>query len=743
MTYLADNSGRPMFGGLKLQAPVVSTPPSGSPIEMPSNAWAVSDSSTDSKFDYELTSAYDDVKSTYSITNIYLRAGSTSEPWEEITNAVGTYTSSFTVPTGIPIKVWIRLVNASGESETEYYKEVTVVNAAPIVTNVTPTPTSTTLNVGWTTNTGSGTGYCLVDQTASHTGSEVEAGGTFDDSAAVSASGAQPTFSITGLTAETSYYVHVVHKVGSEYSNVVSTAFTTEAAPTGTVVSSYEQAQAAVDGGASNILVAPGTYTYNGANGWIQLLKNLDRTNNPLTFQSQDPSNPAIFVNQAFNMSGSHYITVKNITSKNNGGWGRTASHFSDNNGASSSNLTFDNITIDGSGSWAASGLSITSPTSPSSSYGNQVGETVANAFRFNQDGTKNITIKNCNASYVWIFFECPVNGDITVENNTIDIWYWDCFNVNSKYSLGDYTTGNRIFAYNKILRTIGYHNEIQQGDPHMDAVQMQGPPFLENILFYQNIFASGDGSRASYLQGGLQNVPTKNIAYVENVWLTKNAPHGVWYDGNTTIYRQGLHERCTYGCAVWNSATSIRVRSNGTGHILVKDTLARAFENQSTTGKLILELRNSATYSSYSNTFSGPSGPNTGAEALTAFTPLTNLSGRGALTTEGEFRNLPHVPTMPGQPGLTGGSGQYTIDSVTAPTLMSPKQVSQGGHTITRWDTQWSTSGNNGTWTVVTNKGAGDTVTGVSSGTIYVSVRAVNSAGEGVWSEPTTVVVS
>ena len=111
---------------------------------------------------------------------------------------------------------------------------------APTLSSPVGTKTGqTTADGGVTTDEGNGTLYMVTTQSATQPSAAQIAAGTdeadvaadFDDSLAVSAAGVK-TFSITGLTANTTYYNHYVHvdAAGNASTVVSSASFTTDAA---------------------------------------------------------------------------------------------------------------------------------------------------------------------------------------------------------------------------------------------------------------------------------------------------------------------------------------------------------------------------------------------------------------------------------------------------------------------------------------------------------------------------------
>ena len=108
---------------------------------------------------------------------------------------------------------------------------------APVLSSPTGTETGATTASGTvTTDEGNGTLYFIATENATETAGTIKAG----SSQAVTGTGSQAV-SVSGLTPETTYYLHYVHDdASSNESNVVnSSSFTTEVAPAGLAV--YEQ----------------------------------------------------------------------------------------------------------------------------------------------------------------------------------------------------------------------------------------------------------------------------------------------------------------------------------------------------------------------------------------------------------------------------------------------------------------------------------------------------------------------
>jgi hypothetical protein len=86
--------------------------------------------------------------------------------------------------------------------------------------------------LSWSTTDANGTAYWLVDTNATRTSAQViSGGGAASGSRVVTVSGAQSSFTATGLTASTAYYFHLVHVDAAGNISIVSdTAFTTDAA---------------------------------------------------------------------------------------------------------------------------------------------------------------------------------------------------------------------------------------------------------------------------------------------------------------------------------------------------------------------------------------------------------------------------------------------------------------------------------------------------------------------------------
>ena len=98
----------------------------------------------------------------------------------------------------------------------------------PILSDVVMTPDSEGGSLAWSTDRWNGTAYLLIDGNATRTAAQVIADGTTQ---AVTASGAQTAYEVTGKSESTAYYYHLVHvdAAGSE-SAVSEDTFTTTSA---------------------------------------------------------------------------------------------------------------------------------------------------------------------------------------------------------------------------------------------------------------------------------------------------------------------------------------------------------------------------------------------------------------------------------------------------------------------------------------------------------------------------------
>jgi hypothetical protein len=111
---------------------------------------------------------------------------------------------------------------------------------APILSSASASGTGlTTASAGVSTNEGNGTLYVVVTESATQpTAAQIKAGddhadadAAFADNAAVSATGAQTPFSVTGLTHTTDYWAHFMHEdAEGNQSAVVTASFETDAA---------------------------------------------------------------------------------------------------------------------------------------------------------------------------------------------------------------------------------------------------------------------------------------------------------------------------------------------------------------------------------------------------------------------------------------------------------------------------------------------------------------------------------
>ena len=740
MSHLGDTLGKSFLGSTAIPiVPVVAG--AANPAEMPAAAWTVRNSAANNNFEIEIFDLPPNV------AHVDVRAGSVNEPWEEIPlTGPGVYVNPFAVPTGVVIKLWMRLRSAlGGYSITSYYKEVVVTNTvAPTVTMGQVGANVTSLNIPWSTDTAQGTGYVLVDQVAAHTGPEVEGGGLHAASRSVTASGGQSPFNVTGLTADTAYYVHVVHVDGTMYSNVVSTQVSTQETPAGTVVTTPAEVMAAIANGDRNLLIP--NQECGAGDGWQHLLTGMDFTGAPLTIQAQDPENKPRFTNAVQNLKGCHHITWRNIAFENTGARNSTfAGWFFDGNPTGAVTDSCSHITIEF--------CDIIDPlpdgaddSTPDPNWG--WGLVRFTRFRNIHSHSNRIRYNHVQACYE----ACNgfnVSGACEIVGNVIDHWYFDGWRL-----LGcpeaNYVEGQLIFAHNVMGNCIGRYNEITSASPHPDIVQIFNAASganlaVRNVLFYQNQFAPGN-LRGTNVQAGLCESKLINVAYVENVWCPRNNTHGFSAtDGADGVL---LERQTMCNSGLGGGATTIRIYE-ASGQVLIKDTLfdtltlGEEISNpQPNLAGFELEILNSPEGLDYSG-FAGPGNP-VGAEALMqAMRRPADPSGRGALTPGGAFRNLPHVPLKAKAPALSAlGGGQVRIDTIREPTLMSPSQVAQGGTAYTRRDIRYSASAAAGTWTVIGDVGQGDTVA-VPVGAKQFQTRLWNSSGYGLWSETAAVSVS
>lgn len=724
------------------------------PVEMPQAYWAIVAGNVNSKPAVRLFNVPDD------IGEIQVQMGDTEQDWYTVATAPFDtdpddgvdYQCDFTIPVGVVVKGWLKLIGplGVGSSVTTYYKEVTLTaDNTPVISVGTIGENVTTLSVPWATDTAAGTGYVLVDSNASRTGPQVAAGGgDYSASQAVTETGTQSPFTPSGLTANTSGYVHVVQVVDGEYSNVETYAYTTLETPSGTVVTTPAEFYAAISNGDRNILLPSGDKTV--GDGWRHLMQSSpvkDFTGDPLTIQAQDPDNPPRFYSAQQNMQGCHYITWRNIAVENAGnmdkeypGW------FFDggvNGGVSEScsNITLEFVT--GTGPVPAN----LSDTTPDADWG----DGLVRFSRFRNRNSHSNKIRYCTVENTYELCNgMNASGSWEVIGNVVRNWYFDVLRIMG-CPAAYYVEGNALVAYNDFEDCIGRYNEITTSSPHPDLTQIfnsadGASPAVRNLLFYQNRLAPG-ALRGINVQAGLAQSKLINVGYVENVWCPRGNTHGISIeDGADGV----LIERQTLcNSALGGGNTAIRVYDS-IGQVMIKDTLFNTLTlgddispAQPNLGGFELDIINSPAGLDYSN-FNGPGNP-TGADALMlAMRPITDPSGRGALTTSGTFRNLPHVPMKAAAPALTPqGSGNVRIDTINEPTLMSPKQASQGGTTYTQADICWSTTGDGDDWTVVEDVEETDVLSSISTGTVYFRTRLHNSSGYGLWSEKKTLTVT
>jgi hypothetical protein len=150
------------------------------------------------------------------------------------------------------------------------------VGSVPVLSSPAGAATGTTTASGSvTTDSDSGTLYFLASQNASETGTAIKSG----QSQAVSTTGVQ-NVSVTGLTEDTSYYLHYLHTNAGGDSNIaVSSQFTTEAVIAAPVLDSTKTLQGIVDRSLSKTLTIAGGDT---ATGW-EIVGGADQANYAIT----------------------------------------------------------------------------------------------------------------------------------------------------------------------------------------------------------------------------------------------------------------------------------------------------------------------------------------------------------------------------------------------------------------------------------------------------------------------------
>jgi hypothetical protein len=149
----------------------------------------------------------------------------------------GTLTGNFEAGAGSTVQVidlsslavgdWYLHIAADYASATDDAAAPIGFHITPRVTIGTITPSSSGASVAWSTTGGNGTAYWLVSANATETDAAVKAG----TSVAISASGSQTALAPSGLSASTTYYIHILHTDGDGRDGArVSQSFTTTAA---------------------------------------------------------------------------------------------------------------------------------------------------------------------------------------------------------------------------------------------------------------------------------------------------------------------------------------------------------------------------------------------------------------------------------------------------------------------------------------------------------------------------------
>lgn len=614
---------------------------------------------------------------------------------------------------------------------------------APTISLVYTAPLVLSLSFSWITNEATGTAYYLVDQSATQTTTYLEGLGT---TASVTATGVQPTQTVTGLAASTNYYLHIFHKDESgNNSEVLHVSFTTAAATSsGTIVTSNAELAAAIDAGTeTNILVAAGVY--DGEN----FTHNKNRTSAPLTIQALDPGNKPIF-RKGQSINNSHYITFKNLHFQRSGSAGATnwwiyESGTTSSGSLSSSANSASNITIDGCIFESPDpGNKTDSTHNPSYSSG------MTRCLRLSNRYTHNLTITNNTFIYPYSVMDLRVNGNIIFAFNTVTGWYFDGVRKMGAEDTGR-VAGYKVFARNDFEDCVAVYNEQTASAPHPDHWQGFNPgtdnPYVDNMLVYQNRMRPGN-FRATQVQNGLMQTKLINVGYVENLSITKSNIHfhsfeaggeGILVERNTGGYQgHNGNPRLT----VYKMTGQLIADSN----LILGDFKYGTGSNVNGTGYDLTDTNNLKS-GTHAAAYAGSANPASMAELMSSFTPRAAYSGYGALTTSGALKNLPFRPMRPVTAvGVTPqGSGNVRIDTLSNPAteLMEPAGiVIPGNTTYTRTDIRHSAAGAY-SWTTITDVDVLDVLTSVPTGSRDFQHRKVNSAGEGLWSAITTITVS
>ena len=457
-----------------------------------------------------------------------------------------------------------------------------------------------------------------------------------------------------------------------------------------------------------------------------------NRTSSRVVVRPDNYNNPPVLTNTSFNISDTSGVRFYRMNASSTVG----GTFFAENAGEVN-NCTFAYNTLTGP-------TKDTTTTTESATYSSGMPNFVDLGDIRNHT---NIVFGN-RGTFIRQMADIRANGHTIFAKNWSKYWYFDWVRI---FGVGDedHVDGTSYFIKNTATDNIARYEEESASAPHSDFFQVISSggtnPRVSNMYMSQNINVQDTTLRGNNVQSHLIQSPLVNIIYHETTQTTLGRPHGWWVEAPTDGV---LVDHVTAVSNTGAGVVSMKYNTNQSGtNILVVDSIAtgRLDFVTSTDPDLDAEILNSfiggvnGDYSVFENTWTTSSEDT----FLGSIVPTSTHSTKGPVTTDGEWRVSVHRPGTTAPPSVTGGTGQFTLDTINEPTVNGPIQEYLGGTSYT-YDVRYAVDGTY-SWTEQTGVSETDVIGGgvLSSGTYKVETRCVNSAGYGVWSNPVTVVVN
>lgn len=551
--------------------------------------------------------------------------------------------------------------------------------------------------------------------------------------------GIQPPINQYGLANGTVYYFHMLaidpaineSKIYTKEFQTLATAIVIDIS----VSNDTELLTASNNSSYSVIGLQPGQYRL------ANLFRGKNRTSNPLTFISTNVCDKAVFVDTAQRVDDSKYITLKWIIFQHDQGITEEGWLTDNGGGGGTGSVTnFKLLQCEFLGKDPGNKNSAT----PNPSYGTSL----ITAMKFTNYRTHTVDVIECIINYCYTIGDFKLNGTVNIWDLYVQFWYFDGIRFIACSDEGR-VPGRKLLKRIYINSCLGRYNEIVRGRPHPDHTQgiVHGNaqnntnPFNSETIFQWCVF-NADLYRGTNIQCGLAQSIWKNTLYYECVWTTKSMTHGISLEAGAEGV---LIQRMTIVDALMGARCWVRIFKTN-AQVTIRDTFFWTIDTASSGVNingpgLMITQSNNITGFVYKDTFKGPAFPQGTDGIIQTFRPKEDFGGVGALTTDGEFRKLPHAAMMADAPTITGGAGQFTIDVINEPWCMIDEQEDYGGTVYETYDLAYCLAGTY-EWEFLTEVEEAETVTGIDAGTYWFMTRC-NNMYEGQWSYKAVAVVT